>query len=148
MNPRRKAHSSGGIAFSWEDKPGVPKALHNHVPQKSRPTIAPPPTTTENLLDESSNMKIPLPPCGSHYQPPPRRRTFWNKAFRRHRDPFLVAYNHCAKTPTFDNKIGLGFNSIATKTKLRFSCKSSADARDDHFLKPSMAPRLSHASNP
>lgn len=155
MNPRKKVHSSRSVAFSWVRK-ALPSPHHGNntgssgqaaVPQKS----SPPPPITANVSDETppaihQDMKIPPPPCRS--QPPPRRRTFW-KAFRRQHDPFLVAYKECTKTPALGDKVGVGFNSIAGKSRVSFSCKTSVDARDDHFLKPSsMPPRLPHPSNP
>lgn len=131
-------NQKGRKAFSWEEKV---------FPNKSRSQISSLPTKSENRLDESSNKKnIPLPPCGS--QPPPLRRSMLWKPFRRQNDPFLLAYKECTKTPSSDKKMGVGFNSFATKTKFRISCKTSIDVRDDHFLRPSVPPQLPHATNP
>ncbi|KAB1998440.1 hypothetical protein ERO13_D12G076800v2 [Gossypium hirsutum] len=133
-----KVHSLGNIPFSWEEKPGVSKSSklthydHQHCPIDS----------SKNLVHDK---KVPPPPPFSK-QPLPKRSASVKGWRWWPQDPFLAAYKECTKSGgnaklTSDASRN-GGSKLLRKKKISFSCKDSADVRDDNFVRFSNLPPL------
>ncbi|KAI4315098.1 hypothetical protein L6164_027944 [Bauhinia variegata] len=155
----RKVRSQGSIPFSWEDKPGVSKTPNHdysiHIgigsvdaknERSKSSTFQPQAAAAAGPAIEES--KIPLPPCPLQMQAAPRR-SILGKGFKwQQEDPFLVAYKECTKDVKPKNKaLGSAYYKLR-KSKSILSCKSSTDAKDDHFVKLSRLPPLPRDKNP
>ncbi|GFY86656.1 hypothetical protein Acr_05g0002950 [Actinidia rufa] len=76
----RKSHSQGNVPFSWEDMPGVSKAITTHK-------------ESQRDIDQKALNLPPLvlpPPCQTPVQPP--RRSISRKALWQEEDPFLRGF--------------------------------------------------------
>ncbi|PQP93470.1 pre-mRNA-processing protein 40A isoform X1 [Prunus yedoensis var. nudiflora] len=126
-------YSLGKVPFSWENKPGVSKATQPPHPYRELP---PPPCPCGEAPPKLSlqDFHLPLPPCTFQ----PLSRSSSTKAFRKHEDPFLVAFQECTKPPE-----GKAKDKTTSSNKYRFrselgswfgfglSCKQSSSVRDD-----------------
>lgn len=132
----RKVYSQGSIPFSWEDEPGVCKIAHQECPT---------PIDVRRLhlhalkltssKSPTRDIKIPLPPCPQHVQPPRRSTSKKGHLWQQEEvDPFLVAYNECTKSVTSSKKAGI-IGSKLRKTKSILSCKNSCEVKEGNILK-------------
>ncbi|KAJ9170533.1 hypothetical protein P3X46_018634 [Hevea brasiliensis] len=154
----RKVYSQGSIPFSWEDMPGVSKAIHQdtglHVLNLSSSSS---PNTTSSIPHDSDtsslkvssahqDKKIPLPPC-QNLQLPPGRSTS-AKVGSWQEDPFIAAYKECTKNVRNGNKPQPSekkknvTGSKGRKSRLILSCKNSCDVTDDNLVRLSNLPPI------
>lgn len=136
-----KVHSQRNIPFSWENEPGVSKAVA--APHDRHRKLPLPPCPAENSRVSYHDLQIPLPPCA--FQPPLRSSS--KKGIKKNiDDPFLIAYKEVTKS-THNHK---GKSSGAKKGDQRFggvmknvsifSCKSSCGVADDNLVRLSQLP--------
>ncbi|WCJ32097.1 hypothetical protein M5689_013540 [Euphorbia peplus] len=140
----RKVHSQGNIPFSWEDSPGISKAMPQDNFLISDSFSGP------IVSDHHEGMKIPPPPPCQSVQPP--RRSFSGKGMGWWHldleDPFLAAYKECTKNvgklaSKDENKKNV---KVRRRSKfMMFSCKNSCDVKDDSLVKLSNLPPISRA---
>lgn len=156
------AAAQGNVPFSWENKPGISKAVHDRrecaagadqegqslMMVKALP-LPPCPSggTRSRIVAVRNDIQIPLPPCTFH-QPPVIARSSSARGLKKHEDPFLAAIEECTKS---GKRVGGGgggkwssyrFEMIGSRLKSMFavSCKSRASVRDDSLVRLSELP--------
>ncbi|PSS30674.1 SWI/SNF-related matrix-associated actin-dependent regulator of chromatin subfamily A-like protein [Actinidia chinensis var. chinensis] len=122
----RKSNSQGSVPFSWEDMPGVSKAITTHK-------------ESQRDIDLKALNLPPLvlpPPCQTPVQPP--RRSTSKKALWQEEDPFLVALKECTKSvkncraTNCESRNGCVTGFKVSKSKfMNFSCMRSCEVEDD-----------------
>ncbi|KAG6434726.1 hypothetical protein SASPL_106368 [Salvia splendens] len=113
-------HSQRNIPFSWENAPGVSKA------------VAPPPPKPEKSRD---SLQIPLPPCANSSM-----KKGAKKNSSRMDDPFLIAYKEVTKSTKKGKSQGFGFGVMKKNISI-FSCKqSSCGVAGDNVVRLSRLP--------
>lgn len=139
MSQRQRFNSLGAIPFSWENQPGVSKAIEeNDNKPKTAPKIKlrPPPCPLDSPKATKPTIYIPLPPCP--FQPTPMRYS----ELRREDDPFLAAYMKCTKSgkPEKERKRSGGLWKDGLGLGLGFSCMHGCGVRNDSMVKVSQVP--------
>lgn len=132
------------IPFSWENKPGVSKAItittSNLFLSNSHSKQLPPPPCQIKKPDFTISkdvQNIPLPPCT--FQPPMRSETpsrrFGVKMQDGRLDPFRAAYEECTRSSRKKEKEGSVIGSKVKRGVLQgLSCKHSCSVNENDLL--------------
>ncbi|KAG6438081.1 hypothetical protein SASPL_103017 [Salvia splendens] len=113
MMSSNNIHSQRNIPFSWENAPGVSKAVappQPPQPEKSRVSL-----------------QIPLPPCANSSKKKGEKKNSSSSLlpFSRMDDPFLIAYKEVTKSTKKGKSQGFGFGVMKKNISI-FSCKQSS----------------------